>query len=129
MIAHWSGKGNMFEMENYRKFFHREVNGILEQRPPLEESPGLFNRVQIRCQMSMNIEPKTKAPDSFETCTMPTPLHTKSSISGCPAKTWRRRVMEIHLDAGNRQMHRDFRHNPVSVPHGNRDNRIRSHPR
>jgi hypothetical protein len=68
VIAHWSGKGNMFEMENYRKLFHGEVNGILEERPPLQESPGLFNRAQIRCQVSMNIDPKTKARDSFGTC-------------------------------------------------------------
>ena len=51
MIAHLSGKGNMFEMENYRKFFHGKVNGILEERPPLEESPGLFNRALIRCEV------------------------------------------------------------------------------
>ena len=73
VIAHWSGKGNMFEMENYRKFFHGEVNGILEEHAPLQESQGLFNRAQIRCQVSMNIDPKTKARDSFGTCTMTIP--------------------------------------------------------
>ncbi|MCA9422475.1 MAG: hypothetical protein KC592_15755 [Nitrospira sp.] len=71
VIAHWSGKDNMFEMENYRKFFHGEVNGILEERTPLQESQGLFNWGQIRCQVSMNIYPKTKARDSFGTCTIP----------------------------------------------------------
>ncbi|MBA3966914.1 MAG: hypothetical protein H0X47_14310 [Nitrospirales bacterium] len=44
MIPRWSDKGNMFEMENYRKFFHGEVNGILEERAPLQESQGLFDR-------------------------------------------------------------------------------------
>ncbi|MGD9852018.1 MAG: hypothetical protein AB7T38_12180 [Nitrospirales bacterium] len=73
VTAHWSGKGRMFEMENYRKFFHGEVNGVLEERAPLQESQGLFNRAQVRCQVSMNIEPQTKARDSFGTCTMTIP--------------------------------------------------------
>ena len=73
VTAHWSGKGRMFEMENYRKFFHGEVNGILEERLLSQESKGLFNLAQVRCQVSMNIDPKTKARDSFGTCTMTIP--------------------------------------------------------
>ncbi len=44
MIAHWSDKSNMFEMVNYRKYFHGEVNGILEERASFQESQGLFDR-------------------------------------------------------------------------------------
>lgn len=73
VTAHWSGKGRMFEMENYRKFFHGEVNGILEERTPLQESQGHFNLAQVRCQVSMNIDPQTKARDSFGTCTITIP--------------------------------------------------------
>ena len=70
VTAHWSGKGRLFEMENYRKFFHGEVNGTFEERAPLEGTPGLFNLAEVRCQVSMNIDPKTKARDSFGTCTI-----------------------------------------------------------
>ncbi|MDT3776070.1 hypothetical protein PJI16_00655 [Nitrospira sp. MA-1] len=70
MIADWSGKGNMFGMENYRKFFHEEVNDILEERAPLRTSQGLFNQAQICCQVSRKIDPKTKAWDFFGTNTM-----------------------------------------------------------
>ena len=70
VTAHWSGKGRMFEMENYRKFFHGEVNGVLEERTPSQGIQVLFNLAQVRCQVSMNIDPKTKARDSFGTCTI-----------------------------------------------------------
>jgi hypothetical protein len=71
--AHWSGKGRLFEMENYRKFFHGEVNGILEERDSLKNTQGLFNLAQIVCQVSMNIDPKTKTRDSFGTCVITIP--------------------------------------------------------
>ena len=70
VTAQWSGKGRLFEMENYRKFFHGEVNGTFEERPPLGGKAGFFNLAQVRCQVSMNIDPKTKARDSFGTCTI-----------------------------------------------------------
>lgn len=38
-----------------------------------KEKQGLFNLAEMRCQVSMNIAPKTKARDSFGTCTITNP--------------------------------------------------------
>lgn len=78
VIAHWSGKGHVFEMENYRKFFLREVNGMLEEGSFLRASQGLFNRTQICCQVSMNVDPKTEARESFGNVHDFAPGHTRS---------------------------------------------------
>lgn len=130
MIAPWSGKSNMFGMKNYQKFFHGEVHGNIEEGAPLQESPGHFNWAQIRCQISMNIDPKTKAPDFvWNVHDDHPPTHTRSFIPGAPARAWRKRPMENSPECGDRPDHRDFRHHQVSVPHGNRGSRIRSHPR